>query len=289
MSVADRSMGLGLKGLRALAGLEVIDRAGLRKPVERLIYEGSKNGFRAATTAGRTFSAATKLGKPGAAGHAVGAEAVRPGARRRAEDAPGGVRRLRRGEAAPDRPGRRHRLQGAGRGAGAGQRAGRRDAGRARGAGRRDDRALGRDVRAGGREAGPRRHGPGRRDPGPGRREHGDLAVGRRRPAGQVPAAVHRGRRARGRAGHPGAAGAVRPAGAGDRGHALARGLHAQRRPSRWCCAPPTPSCSWWPRGSRARAPRCSSSSPAPRACRSRPTRPWACAPRPPARWCWTT
>ncbi|HEX5910041.1 MAG TPA: acyl-CoA dehydrogenase family protein [Thermoleophilaceae bacterium] len=64
MSVADRSMGLGLRGLRALAGLEVIDRAGLRKPVERLIYEGSKNGFSAATAAGRTFTAATKLGKP---------------------------------------------------------------------------------------------------------------------------------------------------------------------------------------------------------------------------------
>lgn len=64
MSVADRSMGLGLRGLRALAGLEVIDRAGLRKPVERLIYEGSKNGFRTATAAGRTFSAATKLGQP---------------------------------------------------------------------------------------------------------------------------------------------------------------------------------------------------------------------------------
>ncbi len=64
MSVADRSMGLGLRGLRALAGLEMIDRAGLRKPVERLIYEGSKNGFRTATTAGRTFSAVTKLGKP---------------------------------------------------------------------------------------------------------------------------------------------------------------------------------------------------------------------------------
>ena len=64
MSVADRGMGLGLRGLRALAGLEVIDRAGLRKPVEKLIYQGSKTGFRAATTAGRTFSAATKLSSP---------------------------------------------------------------------------------------------------------------------------------------------------------------------------------------------------------------------------------
>ncbi len=64
MSVADRSMGIGLKALRGLAGWEVIDRAGLRKPVERLIYESSKNGFRTAATAGRTFSATTKLGKP---------------------------------------------------------------------------------------------------------------------------------------------------------------------------------------------------------------------------------
>jgi alkylation response protein AidB-like acyl-CoA dehydrogenase len=64
VSVADRSMGLGLRALRGLAGWDMIDRAGLRKPVERLIYESSKNGFRTAASAGRTFNATTKLGRP---------------------------------------------------------------------------------------------------------------------------------------------------------------------------------------------------------------------------------
>src|SRR3954471_651371 len=64
MSVADRSMGLGLRALNQFAGLEVIDRLGLRKPAERILFNTSRNGFKAAGAAGRTFSAATKLGRP---------------------------------------------------------------------------------------------------------------------------------------------------------------------------------------------------------------------------------
>src|SRR4051795_1854606 len=64
MNVADRSMGLGLRALNGLAGLDVIDRLGLRKPAERLLFTSSRNGFRAAGAAGRTFSAATRLGRP---------------------------------------------------------------------------------------------------------------------------------------------------------------------------------------------------------------------------------
>src|SRR4051794_1073125 len=64
MSVADRSMGLGLKALNQFAGLEVIDRLGLRKPAEKILFTTSRNGFRAAGAAGRTFSAATRLGRP---------------------------------------------------------------------------------------------------------------------------------------------------------------------------------------------------------------------------------
>src|SRR3954447_6083905 len=64
MSVADRSMGLGLRALNGFASLEVIDRLGLRKPAERLIFTTSRNSFRAAGAAGRTFSAATRLGRP---------------------------------------------------------------------------------------------------------------------------------------------------------------------------------------------------------------------------------
>jgi alkylation response protein AidB-like acyl-CoA dehydrogenase len=63
-TVADRSMGFGLKALNRLAGSDLLDKIKLRKPVEGLVYRGSKNGFRTATAAGRTFKAAQQLGKP---------------------------------------------------------------------------------------------------------------------------------------------------------------------------------------------------------------------------------
>src|SRR5690348_8047771 len=64
MTMSDRSMALGLRALNQLAGLAVIDRLGLRKPAERLIFTTSRNGFRAAGAAGRTFTATTRLGRP---------------------------------------------------------------------------------------------------------------------------------------------------------------------------------------------------------------------------------
>ena len=64
MSIADQSMGLGLRALGRLAGLDLVDRLGLRQPVERLVYGASKSGFRAAGTANRAFVAASRLGKP---------------------------------------------------------------------------------------------------------------------------------------------------------------------------------------------------------------------------------
>ncbi len=63
-TVADRGMGLGLKALNRLAGSDLLDRIKIRKQVESLVYRGSKNGFRTATAAGRTFKAAQQLGKP---------------------------------------------------------------------------------------------------------------------------------------------------------------------------------------------------------------------------------
>jgi alkylation response protein AidB-like acyl-CoA dehydrogenase len=63
-TVADRSMGFGLKALNRLAGSDLLDKIKLRKQVEGLVYKGSKNGFRSATAAGRTFKAAQQLGKP---------------------------------------------------------------------------------------------------------------------------------------------------------------------------------------------------------------------------------
>jgi alkylation response protein AidB-like acyl-CoA dehydrogenase len=64
MSVADRSMGLGLRALNSLAGSALVERAGLRKPAARLLYRASRDGVRAAGAAGRTFTAVTQLGRP---------------------------------------------------------------------------------------------------------------------------------------------------------------------------------------------------------------------------------
>ena len=64
MAVAEQGMGAGLRVLRGLAGSPVLDRVGLRGPAERAIYELTKNGFKAATTAGRTFQRVPGQGKP---------------------------------------------------------------------------------------------------------------------------------------------------------------------------------------------------------------------------------
>ena len=63
-TVADRSMGLGLKALNRLAGSDLLDRLRIRKPVERIVFKSTKGGFRTAAAAGRTFKAAQTLGKP---------------------------------------------------------------------------------------------------------------------------------------------------------------------------------------------------------------------------------
>ncbi|MBA3866856.1 MAG: acyl-CoA dehydrogenase family protein [Solirubrobacterales bacterium] len=57
-------MGFGLRALNRLAGSDLLDRIRLRKQVERALFQGTKNGFRSATAAGRTFKAAQQLGKP---------------------------------------------------------------------------------------------------------------------------------------------------------------------------------------------------------------------------------
>jgi alkylation response protein AidB-like acyl-CoA dehydrogenase len=62
--VAERSMGYGLRALNWLAGSDLLDRIRVRKQVERALFQGTKGGFRSATTAGRAFKAAQKLGKP---------------------------------------------------------------------------------------------------------------------------------------------------------------------------------------------------------------------------------
>jgi len=62
--VAERGMGYGLRALNRLAGSDLLDRIRIRKQVENALFQGTKNGFRTATAAGRTFKAAQSLGKP---------------------------------------------------------------------------------------------------------------------------------------------------------------------------------------------------------------------------------
>ncbi|OLR91346.1 acyl-CoA dehydrogenase family protein [Actinokineospora bangkokensis] len=57
-------MGTVLAALNKLASAEVLDRFGLRKPVERGLYETTRAGFVAAGAASRTFASATKQSKP---------------------------------------------------------------------------------------------------------------------------------------------------------------------------------------------------------------------------------
>jgi alkylation response protein AidB-like acyl-CoA dehydrogenase len=64
MSAGARAMGVGLQALRRLAGSELLDRVGLREPAERLVYRATRNGARAASTAGRRFVAARRLSRP---------------------------------------------------------------------------------------------------------------------------------------------------------------------------------------------------------------------------------
>ena len=64
MNATERGMGLSLRALNRLAGSQLLDRVGQRERVERWVYRGARGGFRAATVAGRSFSAAAKLARP---------------------------------------------------------------------------------------------------------------------------------------------------------------------------------------------------------------------------------
>jgi alkylation response protein AidB-like acyl-CoA dehydrogenase len=64
MDVSQTALGLSLRALNRIAGLEVVDRLGLREPAVRALRGASKQGFRTAGAAGRTFAAAQRLGRP---------------------------------------------------------------------------------------------------------------------------------------------------------------------------------------------------------------------------------
>jgi alkylation response protein AidB-like acyl-CoA dehydrogenase len=58
------AIGVGVALLNRLAQWRAIDRFGLRKPAERVVFEATKTGFRTAGAISRRFSAASKLAAP---------------------------------------------------------------------------------------------------------------------------------------------------------------------------------------------------------------------------------
>ncbi len=62
--MTERSKGFTLRWLTRLAGSDLLDRIRIRKGVERALFTTTKNGFRSATAAGRTFKAVQKLAGP---------------------------------------------------------------------------------------------------------------------------------------------------------------------------------------------------------------------------------
>lgn len=62
MSANSSGVALGL--LRRLSSSGVLERMGIKKQVEKLVYEGSRRGFQAGAASSRAFKAVKNLGKP---------------------------------------------------------------------------------------------------------------------------------------------------------------------------------------------------------------------------------
>jgi alkylation response protein AidB-like acyl-CoA dehydrogenase len=58
-------IGLAVAALSRVAQSDLLDRLGLRKQSEQAVFTVTRSGFKAATTAGRTFTRAGRKGKPG--------------------------------------------------------------------------------------------------------------------------------------------------------------------------------------------------------------------------------
>lgn len=66
-NVADRGMSFTLRNITRVAGSDKLDRLKARKPMEKILYRGTRDGFKAISAAGRTFSSPKKAsGKDGA-------------------------------------------------------------------------------------------------------------------------------------------------------------------------------------------------------------------------------
>ncbi len=60
------ALGYAVAALSRLAQADLLDRVGLRKPVEQAVFSATRGGFTVATNAGRAFQRAGERGRPGA-------------------------------------------------------------------------------------------------------------------------------------------------------------------------------------------------------------------------------
>src|SRR6266567_5936085 len=63
-NIAERGMAVSLRALNRFASSPMVDRLGLRPGAERFLHGATKTTVRAAASAGRTFAAASTLGRP---------------------------------------------------------------------------------------------------------------------------------------------------------------------------------------------------------------------------------
>ena len=189
-------IGYAVALLNRVAQTRALDRFGLRKPTERVVFEATRTGFRTLGAASRTFARAGRnRGVPTRVPSAAASGLFDLTPTEDEQMLVDVVARVRRRGGPPDRSrGRRHGHRSRGRAQGE-PRHRPADPGRARGARRHLHRTVRDGRHARGRGARARRHGPRGRDARPRGREHGALPVGERAAAGDLPPRLHRRRR----------------------------------------------------------------------------------------------
>ena len=70
MALADQGMKVGLRALNGFAGLELLDRLGVRERAERILYGATKQSARTATSMGRAFTGVAQRRDPARLGPA---------------------------------------------------------------------------------------------------------------------------------------------------------------------------------------------------------------------------
>jgi alkylation response protein AidB-like acyl-CoA dehydrogenase len=64
MDPAERGIGLALRAVRTVSSTGVLDRLGVRRQAERVLYRTTRDGFRTISAAGRTFTAVQRRSRP---------------------------------------------------------------------------------------------------------------------------------------------------------------------------------------------------------------------------------